>query len=344
MIKDKIKLYMQFIYYILLAKYEKKLSINKRLYYAFHGGFTVGQYYLFDLEHNDLREYLSEYDWFKSRMLNKPYDYIVNNKFLLNEYLKPYIRTPKIIAVKQKGKIAVNSHSNDCVDNLIEVIKQNHKVIIKPILAGKGNHVHIIEINQQNEVYVDDKLKEKKELKNLLKKNDNWLLSEVVTQHEYAGNIYNGSVNTIRIIVLNKYGDEKQSKIVYAVHRFGTSATGVVDNASQGGIISKIDIDTGILSEARSIKNTNVYYRHPDTKKPIEGVKIPNWDQIKEQVLYVSEQLFFLKIIAWDVVLTEKGVTVIEANSSSGVNILQLWDGQRNLELGKFLRKHNIIK
>ena len=51
-----------------------------------------------------------------------------------------------------------------------------------------------------------------------------------------------------------------------------------------------------------------------------------------------------MNIIAWDVVLTNNGVCVIEANSSTGVNILQLWGGQRNEELGTFFQYHGVIK
>ena len=49
-------------------------------------------------------------------------------------------------------------------------------------------------------------------------------------------------------------------------------------------------------------------------------------------------------MIAWDVAVTSEGLFIIEANSSSGVNILQLWEGQRNKELGEFLKYHKIIR
>ncbi len=52
-----------------------------------------------------------------------------------------------------------------------------------------------------------------------------------------------------------------------------------------------------------------------------------------------------MHFVAWDVVKMEDGTNcVIEANTSSGVNIIQLWGGQRNGELGNFYRKHGVIR
>ena len=46
----------------------------------------------------------------------------------------------------------------------------------------------------------------------------------------------------------------------------------------------------------------------------------------------------------WVVGMTDDGFTVIEANTSSGVNIIQLWGPQRYGRLGDFYREHGIIK
>ena len=56
------------------------------------------------------------------------------------------------------------------------------------------------------------------------------------------------------------------------------------------------------------------------------------------------EKLPYLKFVAWDLLITEKDICVIEANSSSGVNIIQVFGGQKNKELGKFFKENNVIK
>ena len=64
----------------------------------------------------------------------------------------------------------------------------------------------------------------------------------------------------------------------------------------------------------------------------------------KAGVLEASRAFPYLDIIAWDILPTDDGFTVIEANTSSGVNIIQLWGPQRYGRLGDFYREHGIIK
>ena len=73
-------------------------------------------------------------------------------------------------------------------------------------------------------------------------------------------------------------------------------------------------------------------------------MQIPNWEGIKQQMLDVCKKIPYMDFIAWDLLITEEGVSVIEANTSSGVNIIQLWGGQKQGELGDFFEYHGAIK
>ena len=178
---------------------------------------------------------------------------------------------------------------------------------------------------------------------NYLKKHDDWFLSEAMKQHPFLDEIYDKTVNTIRFITL-KDPKTHQFKVFFAVQRIGTKETIPVDNGSRGGLVAKIDLETGILSEARCLHNRNVYKVHPDSGAPIEGVQIPNWQEMKADMLELANKLPYMHFIAWDILITEEGHCIIEANTSSGVNIIQLWGGQRYKELGDFYRYHGVIK
>ena len=82
---------------------------------------------------------------------------------------------------------------------------------------------------------------------------------------------------------------------------------------------------------------------HPDSGAPIKGAVIPGWEAIKEEMLALARTFPFMNFIAWDILLTDEGICIIEANTSSGVNIIQLWGPQRNGELGDFYRAHGVI-
>ena len=100
---------------------------------------------------------------------------------------------------------------------------------------------------------------------------------------------------------------------------------------------------TGVLSEGRSLHDLKQYDFHPDSGKQIKGIKIPYWEGIKKQILEVCKKVPYMDFIAWDLLITDKEVCVIEANTSSGVNILQLWGGQKKGELGEFFRNYGVI-
>lgn len=87
----------------------------------------------------------------------------------------------------------------------------------------------------------------------------------------------------------------------------------------------------------------NSFEVHPDSGNPIKGVEIPHWADIKQQMLDVCNKIPYMDFIAWDLLITDEGVCVIEANTSSGVNIIQIWGGQRQGELGDFFRHYDVL-
>ena len=135
----------------------------------------------------------------------------------------------------------------------------------------------------------------------------------------------------------------------------GINKNKCVDNVCAGGLYSLIDIKTGRLSAARSkakelykddLGKTIEYKTHPITKCKLEGLKIPNWEFIKEQVLDLHTKLRFMSVpfIAWDIALTEKGLKIIEGNTSSDMFMFQTFEGQRNARIGKWMKERNYIK
>lgn len=301
------------------------------------------QWMLYDFDHNDKKEYLSEFDWYRSRYINAPFDFLLNNKIAAAEILKQYIRVPESYMIKNSGFLTSFDSKSMEYEDAITLLKEKGMLFIKPYGKGKGTGVNIL-IYENEKIYVDQEEYTEEKLIAFLKKRDDWFISESMKQNKYLNDIYDKTVNTIRMITLR---DPKtnQFKIFFAVQRIGTSNTIPVDNGSRGGLVSKIDLETGELSEARCLHNRNVYEVHPDSKAPIKGVKIPGWEHIKEEMLTLTRKFPYMHFIAWDILVLEDGsLCIIEANTSSGVNIIQLWGGQRNDELGDFYRHHGVIR
>lgn len=340
----KMKLVLLYFRRILFAKNHFKCPFYKKIRANICGGFLADQWMLYDFDHNDKGEYLSEFDWYRSRYINEPFDFVCNNKIASAEILKQYVRVPESYMIKNRGHLSSFESVAMEYEDALTLLKEKGSYFFKPYGKGKGTGVVIMTYDYENDTpCIDLKPISREDFISYLKKHDDWFLSEAMKQHHYLDEIYDKTVNTIRFITL-KDPKTNKFKVFFAVQRIGTKETIPVDNGSRGGLVSKIDLDTGILSEARCLHNRNVYKVHPDSGAAIEGVQVPNWQELKEDMLALANKLPYMHFIAWDILITEEGHCIIEANTSSGVNIIQLWGGQRNAELGDFYRAHGVIK
>lgn len=338
----KIKLFVLYWTRIVFVKNNFKVSFFNKIRMNVCGGFLADQYVLYDLKNRSRKEYLSEFDWYKSRYINEPFNFAFNNKVVCSKILESYIKIPEIYCIKKKYDVYDNEGNVRCMEDIFAFLKEKKCCFLKPFAMGKGKGVHLV-CFCENEIFVDGISVNKEFLLNMLNTTENYLICEYMHQHDYVNDIYDKTVNTIRIIVFKDINTHL-FKIFFAVQRIGTSKTIPVDNASKGALVSKIDLKTGRLGKARCLHDLNEYEIHPDSGERIEGVKIPNWDKVTKEILNVSKKLSYMEMIAWDILITKNGICAIEANTSSGINIIQLWGGQRDSEFGKFLKYHKVIK
>lgn len=328
---------------IVFARNHFHTSLLTKIQANLSGGFLADQWILYELDRKKRKDYLSEFDWYRSRYIDEPYDYMLNNKVIATEVFGQYIRMPKIYLIKSKGIVFDYDNNILNTDQALEYIQGKGDVVLKPFSKGQGNGVHRITFDADG-FALDGTPTGKEPIRKKLDRWENWYLTETIVQHPYAAALYDQTVNTIRIITLRAPQDGK-IKVFFAVQRVGTSHTLPVDNASQGGLVCKVDLSSGRLSQARSLHEQTVYERHPDSGVRFEDVVIPDWQGMKDEILALANRFPYLSFVAWDVVKLPDGKNcVIEANASSGVNIIQLWGGQRNGELGNFYRYHHVIR
>lgn len=176
---------------------------------------------------------------------------------------------------------------------------------------------------------------------------DGSIVQEWVRQHEGLAQIFPGSLNTIRILAIR----ERVGSAVLlpaAAHRFGREGTGVVDNASAGGLVAQVGIDSGELSPvaARDSRGQRTLWTvHPDTREPIAGVRVPCWPEAKRLVIDLMDSIPEAVHVGWDVAVGPSGPVVIEGNSHPNPNILQL-NGpflSKNAEVSAVYRRLGMI-
>lgn len=174
-----------------------------------------------------------------------------------------------------------------------------------------------------------------------------FILEKEVINHDYSINIYGKSLNTIRIYTLRD-PDDGIFFIAGAVHRFGSEKTGCVDNFSKGGLAASIDLDTGVLSIARSnpgVYETDYHSVHIDTSAQIEGVQVPFWEEVKSISIEMSQLIPGLNLVGWDIAVSNSGIIFIEGNGTCpNPNILQLHSPLLvDEKVLNFFNYHNVV-
>ena len=102
----KTKLFILYWRRIVFAKNHFQCPWYKKIKANICGGFLADQWMLYDFDHNDRHEYLSEFDWYRSRYINEPFDFVCNNKIASAEILKQYVRVPESYMIKNRGYLS----------------------------------------------------------------------------------------------------------------------------------------------------------------------------------------------------------------------------------------------
>lgn len=191
------------------------------------------------------------------------------------------------------------------VDDFKKYLKGKKEVVVKPLDLSCGKGVDKIKVPKDVE-----------KLYNKLIESGQTLVEDVAEQHHLLNEVYPHSVNTLRIVTLNK-------KVVTAYLRIGNHGN-VVDNFNHGGMVTAIDVDTGMINYPAIDKDTNVFEVHPETNYKIVGIKIPMWDKVKQICIDACDVVPEVGYIAWDVCLGEKKPCLIEGNDFPGHDLYEL--------------------
>lgn len=192
------------------------------------------------------------------------------------------------------------------LDDFKKYIKGKKEIIVKPVDASCGTGIEII----------DPSKRDPKELYDTLINNKQFLVEDVVKQNKEISNIYPNSVNTLRVVTINK-------KVVAAYLRIGNKGN-VVDNFNHGGMATKVNIENGIIEYPAIDKNSEVYTIHPETKHKIVGVQVPMWDKVVELCETIALVIPEVGYVGWDICVGEDKLYLIEGNDFPGHDIYQL--------------------
>lgn len=325
---------------------------KKRSYKNLRKGFLSISSIYYDFPNNDKSEYLS--DWSRLKKASKINDQkriVLDDKLVFhqinekNEHVKP------IVALTRKNKLyRIKNDIFTQIENreeFVNFVKQyGHGLIIKPYSGGGGSRISKVIYTNDN-LFFSGSCQSYDDFKSLVISNEaDFLITEIINQTGPLHDIYPYTLNTIRILTMF---DENSNEpfIAKAVQRIGTSKSNVVDNFTAGGISANINIQTGEIGRGAHcpMGDKLIWYTiHPDTGVKFEGLEIKNWNVIKEYILNLSKQYFYVPYIGWDVVPMQNGFMILEGNSNSDVNLLQIHGGLlKDVRVKEFYEKYVVI-
>lgn len=199
---------------------------------------------------------------------------------------------------------------NTSFKNFKEFVSGKNKIIAKPLNSCGGKGIVVVDIDSskvKNEYYT---LK----IYNSLVKNEQFLVEEYILQHSALSSLYDGSVNSLRVISF--LDDDGNAHILSTILRIGNN--GNVDNFSSGGMYTFVNEKGEVFVPAIDEKG-NVFEEHPVSKKRIVGFSVPNYDGILPLIKKISKVVPTIRYVGWDIVVTDKGLVVIEGNQYPGI-------------------------
>lgn len=146
------------------------------------------------------------------------------------------------------------------------------------------------------------------------------VLEHVQAQHPDMARLHPQSVNTMRICTDLVDG---QVHIAYITLKMGRGG-GVCDNSGQGGILCRVDIDTGKICSPATDDYFNVFDKHPDTGIPLVGYQLPMIEEAKALACQAALEIPEVGHVGWDMAIGPDGPAIIEGNDFPGTDLCQL--------------------
>ena len=153
-----------------------------------------------------------------------------------------------------------------------------------------------------------------------IRRNQLVVLEQVLPQHPDMARLHPSSVNTMRILTDLVDGEVHVAYISVKMGR----GDGYCDNSGQGGVLCRVDPETGKVISPATDDYFNVYDRHPDTGVEFVGYQLP---MVPEAIALAKEAAHEIPQVAhvgWDMAITPTGPAIIEGNDFPGTDLCQL--------------------
>lgn len=152
------------------------------------------------------------------------------------------------------------------------------------------------------------------------------LFQDVIVPHAELVRLFGRRVGTVRILTLCAPNEPRIHRAALRIP-VGDNFTDNLRHGLSGNCFAPIDIETGRLIQGYAGFGLTLkpIAAHPDTGTGIAGFKLPCWPEVLEVVKTGQRALAGLRIVGWDIAITDDGPIVVEFNTHTGFALVQAY-------------------
>lgn len=154
-----------------------------------------------------------------------------------------------------------------------------------------------------------------------------FIIQHCLVNHPDLSDLCAGALSCVRTVTCRNA--EGGFEVTNAAFRMAMRNDTTVDGLHRGGMVSKVDLETGALSKATDLGfKPNIGWRetNPYTGVQIEGRVLPLWDDLKALAEQAHAAFPYKVTVGWDIAITADGPIIVEGNGSPCVDIIQRVD------------------
>lgn len=274
-------------------------------------------YRLFEKQSNleEFKKYVPPFKFVNDHQerLQKNINFLKYTDKLEQYYLfnKVAINTPSILCFSDRGTLYDIQKNSISIDTAYQILCSLDVIVAKPLRGSGGYGIVLLTNKKQCKDF----------LETIVSKRESYLFQEKINQVDELQLINPSSINTLRVVMCYEHLDSCPLKVcILRMGRLGS----FVDNSAQGGISVGINVDSGEFYPIAYGEHIEGGFEvHPDSKFVFQNSKINNWNTLKKSIIDCGDKLESFKDFAFDVVITNEGIVILEMNFHYGIDHIQ---------------------
>ena len=283
-------------------------NYGEKIPYVWHRHFTAytGK---FDVNYIPEMLFIPEFEHYMN--INRDYSSVFCDKNILPFVAaKMGVKTPKMYLSVSEGVYRDADYCTITKEEAVKLLYNAGELFAKPTVET-GSGVGCKLLNIRNGV---DELSNKKLEEVFASFGNSFVVQERMKCHKSITDIYDGSVNTFRVI---SYRWREEICRMPVIMRIGSGGN-YLDNAHAGGMFIAVDND-GTLHSTAFTEFKKEFNVHPDSGLTFEGHKIEGFEKVLAMVDRMHGAIPQIGVINWDFTINQEGEPVlIEANVNGG--------------------------